>query len=124
MLTTTRCISPVVHWVVVQRVAKVMQVHAQLIVCTAYNTNYWRKITWEPAWLSILVPRHGSSHFWRYRQFDMCTNFAIPMNLGKKEDNSDGLIFRCGTCKTTLELEAFSVKASLTLQKWIMLQWC
>ena len=38
----------------------------------------------------------------------MCGSCAIPLNLGKKTDISDGLIFRCGTCKTTKSLRAGS----------------
>lgn len=52
-----------------------------------------------------------------------CGNCTIPMNIGKKADISDGLIFRCGTCKTTksLRVGSFFSKSKLTLQKWMVL---
>lgn len=52
-----------------------------------------------------------------------CVNCGIPMSLRKKLDISDGLIFRCGICKTTKSLRAgsFFHKSKLTLQKWLVL---
>ncbi len=46
-----------------------------------------------------------------------------PMNVGKKRDISDGVIFRCGTCKTTKSLRdgSFFNRSKLTLQKWLAL---
>ena len=48
-----------------------------------------------------------------------CGNYGTPMNLGSKSDISDGLIFRCGICKTTKSLRAgsFFTKSKLPLQK-------
>ena len=55
-----------------------------------------------------------------------CGNCGTPMNLGSKSDISDGLIFRCGTCKTTKSLRAgsFFSKSKLPLQKWkVLIYW-
>ena len=48
---------------------------------------------------------------------------GTAMNLGKKSDISDGLIFRCPSCKTTKSLRdsSFFSKSKLTLQKWLVL---
>ena len=42
-----------------------------------------------------------------------------------KEDISDGLIFHCGTCKTTKLLRAgsFFSKSKITLQKWMVVDY-
>ena len=55
-----------------------------------------------------------------------CSHCTLPMVLGEKSDISDGVIFRCATCKTTKSLRtgSFFSKSKLTLQQWfILLYW-
>lgn len=48
---------------------------------------------------------------------------GTAMNLGTRNDTTDGLVFRCPSCKTTKGFRdgTFFTKSRLTLQKWMIL---
>ena len=52
-----------------------------------------------------------------------CTSCHVPMRQGKRQDVTDGVVWRCPSCKATKSIRAgsFFSKSRLTLQKWLLL---
>ena len=52
-----------------------------------------------------------------------CARCAVPMVEGRRQDVSDGLVWRCRQCKGTKSIRegSFFSKSKLPLRKWVLL---